>query len=496
LLASLVATVLILILNLVASRIVVHRLLSVEYGAWIVMSSFAAYTALLDLGISTALVRVIASERVLEKRTLSQLGVAIRTYLVLGVAGFLLVAVGGLAYLGSRGIDVRPGTDVFAADMVLAVGALISLPGSVFSAYLAGHERYGAVNAIAAGSAFVSTVTIILLFLSHGSLIAIATITVLVGVAATLARIILAARIDPHLWSELRRGGSFKDFGELLLLSIGFFVQGIAVMMIWRLDPLVVGAGVSIAAVTTYSLAQRLATSYSDVGAPIFFSAMPSIARTYAGGQHDQVRNALIILTRAALLTALPITIILAVESRSLMTIWVGSPYDSDWLVAAVLIVAVGISIVRNPSLVALQATYSVRTLAWFHILEGGSNLALSIALVLPLHQMGVAIGTAVPSIAFSVFAYLRTAMRHMKLTSAGLFGSVSVRALVAAALASPWLLVTFPYGPVALVVVHATLFVLTYATVLGVLTPRRDRDTARQLAGRVLRAAILPGGN
>jgi O-antigen/teichoic acid export membrane protein len=280
------------------------------------------------------------------------------------------------------------------------------------------------------------------------------------------------------------------------LLSIGFFVQGIAVMMIWRLDPLVVGAGVSIAAVTTYSLAQRLATSFSDVGAPIFFSAMPSIARTYAGGQHDQVRNALIILTRAALLTALPITIILAVESRSLMTIWVGSPYDADWLVAAVLIVAVGISIVRNPSLVALQATYPVRTLAWFHILEGGSNLALSIALVLPLHQMGVAIGTAVPSIAFSVFAYLRTAMRHMKLSSAGLFGSVSVRALVAAAVASPWLLVTFPYGLVALVVVHATLFVLTYAAVLGVLTPRRDRDTARQLAGRVLRAAILPGGN
>jgi len=496
LLASLTATILILVLNLVASRIVVHRLLAVEYGAWVVMSSFAAYTALLDLGISQALVRVIASDRGLERRTLSQLGLAIRMYLLLGVAGFVLVAVGGLGYLYSRGIDVRPGTDVFAADMVLAVGALISLPGSVFTAVLAGHERYGAVNAIAAGSAFASTVITILLFLSHGSLIAIAAVTVLVGVAAVVVRYVIAARIDANLWSELRQGGSFKEFGELLFLSAGFFVQGFAVVMIWRLDPLVVGAGVSIAAVTTYALAQRLATAYSDLGAPIFFTAMPSIARTYAGGQHDQVRNALIILTRVALLAALPVTIILAAESKRLMTIWVGPPYDSDWLVAAILMVAVGLSIVRNPSLVALQATYSVRSLAWFHILEGGSNLAISIALVLPLHQVGVAIGTAVPSIAFSIFAYLRTAMRHLQLTPAGLFGSMSVRALIAAAVACPWLLISFPYGQIALVLIHTVLFLLTYAAVLGVLTPRRERDSARQLAERALRAAITPGAN
>jgi O-antigen/teichoic acid export membrane protein len=497
LLASLGATVAILVLNLIVSRVVVHRLMAVEYGAWVVMSSFVAYTALLDLGISQALVRIVATERGTSGGTSSrQVGVAFRTYLLLGLVAFMVVMFGGLGYLYSRGLDVRPGSQLFTADLILAFGGLISLPGSVFTAVLAGHERYGAINFVGTTAALVTTTSTVAVFLVHGSILALAIITVVVIVAATAIRVVLAGRVEPQLWDALKKGGDFRSFAQLLLLSAGFFVQGAAVMVIWRLDPLVVGIGVSLAAVTMYSLAQRLATAFSDLGTPIFFAAMPTIARTHAGGESSQVQWTVTMLTRLALLAALPATILLAVESKRLMTIWVGPQYSGDWPVAALLMLAVGVSIVRNPSLVALQAVYSVRKMAWFHALEGGANLALSVALVVPLHEMGVAIGTFIPSIAFSIFAYLRTAMSHFGLKPTAVFGWLSVRAAAAGVLAAPWLVLDLPIGLPLLVLTHAVLYLLTYLAVIGLLTPRQDRDSARRLAKRALRATLLPGAN
>jgi O-antigen/teichoic acid export membrane protein len=497
LLASLGATVAILVLNLIMSRVVVHRLMAVEYGAWVVMSSFVAYTALLDLGISQALVRVVATERGTSGgKSERHVGVAFRTYLALGLVAFVVVMLGGLGYLYSRGLDVRPGSELFTADLILAFGGLISLPGSVFTAVLAGHERYGAINVVGTGAALVTTTSTVAVFLVHGSILALAIITVMVIVAATAIRIVLAGRVEPQLWGALKKGGDFKSFVQLLLLSAGFFVQGAAVMVIWRLDPLVVGIGVSLAAVTMYSLAQRLATAYSDLGTPIFFAAMPTIARTHAGGESSQVQWTLTMLTRFALVVALPGTILLAVESKRLMSMWVGPLYDADWPVAALLMIAVGVSIVRNPSLVALQAVYSVRKLAWFHALEGGANLALSVALVVPLHEMGVAIGTFVPSVGFSLFAYLRTAMNHFGLKPASVFGWLSVRAAAAGVLAAPWLFLDIPIALPFLVLMHATTYLVTYLALIGLLTPRQDRESARRLAERALRAALVPGAN
>lgn len=483
-----------MLVNLIASAIVVRRLSATEYGAWVIISAFATYSVLLELGISQALIRLIATERGRPGgRPLAYLGTAFRAYAVLGVLAFLVVLVGGLVYLHSAGLDVRPGTQLFAADLILAVGALIAIPALVPSAVLAANERYDIVNTAAFAAIFVPTLATIAYFLLfHGNVVVLALSATGVVVLAAALRGILALRVEPGLLMGMSQSGLPGEFRGLLSVSLAFFVQSTAVMLIWRVDPLLVGVGVSLAAVTTYSLAQRIAAGFQDLGAVAMSTLMPSFARTHASGDIDRVRQGVVLLTRAAVVAVLPATLLIMLESRALLLAWVGAPFDQGAPIAAVLVAAVGIAHLRGPSLVALQAFHSVRWLALLGMAEAVTKLVLSIALLLWLGEIGVAIGTLLPAIAFTVFAYIRTCMRQLELGLSELFGMVTVRAGAAALLAAACFLVPIPGHHLFGATVHGLGFAVAYAAMLMLTSSGTERAAARNLASSAWRTRLV----
>ena len=496
LLVSLLATVVTMLMNLFASRIVVHHLPPEQYGAWVILFSFMAYTSLLDLGMSQSLVRLMARDRgEAGGRPTRHLAPAIRAYLVMGTLAALLVGFGGVGYSAARGLDVSWGSPLLTVDLLLAASAIIALPAAVFTSVLASHERYDIVNGLAVVQTLAVTGLTVLVFIAHGTVLNLALITAGVTVVTAGVRVALAAHYEPGLWAGLAEKVEWRSVRDLLAMSAGFFVQGAAVLMIWRLDPLVVGAGVSIAAVTTYSLAQRLATAYQDIGTVAVFTLLPSLARLDAGGAVDEVRRAVVIMTRIAVVGGLPLTILLMLEARPLLWAWVGPPYDRGAPISVLLVIAVGVAIIRNPSLVALQAIHSIRTLAWFSIGEGVANVVLSIALVFPLHEAGVAIGTLIPSVGFSVFGYIRVCMKRLQLSPAALFGPESLRGAVGCALGAAWFL--FPVGHQIVLggLIHGALFAATYCLMMIVTTPGRDLAAAGSLARSAWKLAATPGG-
>jgi O-antigen/teichoic acid export membrane protein len=486
-------TVAVMLVNLISSAIVVRRLSATEYGAWVIISSFATYSVLLDLGISQALVRLIATERGRPGgRPLAYLGTALRAYAVLGVLAFLVVLVGGLIYLRSTGLDVQPGTPLFAANLILAVGALIAIPALVPTAVLAGYERYDIVNIAAFAAIFVPTLAATAYFLLlHGNVVVLALSATAVVVLAAALRGILALRIEPDLFKGLAQR-SPGEFSTLLSVSLAFFVQATAIILIWRIDPLLVGVGVSLAAVATYSLAQRIAAGFQDLGAVAMSTLMPSFARTHASGDMDRARHGVVVLTRATMVGVLPATLLIMLESRALLLAWVGAPFDQGAPIATVLVAAVGLAHIRGPSLVALQAFHSVRWLAMLAMAEAVSKVVLSIALVLWLKEIGVAIGTLLPAIVFTVFVYLRTCMRQMELGLAELFGMVSLRAGAAALVAAASFLLPIPGHYLLGATVHGLAFAVVYAALLMLTSSGTERAAARTLATSAWRTRLV----
>jgi len=493
-LISLAATVGVMMVNLIASAIVVRRLSATEYGAWVILSAFATYSVLLDLGISQALIRLIATERGRPGgRPLAYLGTAFRAYALLGVLAFLVVLVGGLAYLHSTGVDVRPGTQLFAADLILAVGAFLAIPALVPSAVLAANERYDIVNTAAFAAVFVPTLATIAYFLLlHGNIVVLALSATGVVILAGAARAILALRVEPGLLKGLSQPGLPGEFRGLLSISLAFFVQSTAIMLIWRVDPLLVGVGVSLAAVTTYSLAQRIAAGFQDLGAVAMSTLMPSFARTHASGDIDRVRHGVVVLTRAVVVAVLPATLLIMLESRALLLVWVGAPFDQGAPIAAVLVAAVGLAHLRSPSLVALQAFHSVRWLALLGMAEAVAKLVLSIALLLWLREIGVAIGTLLPAIAFTVFAYIRTCMRQLELGLNELFGTISVRAAVGTAAGAACFLIPLPGAFLLGAAVHGLAFAAVYIGFLMLTSSGNERAAARSLAASAWRTTLV----
>jgi O-antigen/teichoic acid export membrane protein len=495
---SLAASVGVMLLSLISSRIVVHRLNAEQFGAWVVLSSFLTYSTLLDLGIAKALERAIAADRGRRpgRHRLQHLGAALRAYTLLGLLAATIVIVGGLAYSGRFGLDIRPGSELFWADLVLAVGAFVALPSSIFTAVLAAHERYDLVDGCGVLIVFLTTSITIAVFLVRGSVLALALAAVGVIVLAAAIRCWMAFRIEPELLAGLRRPASGAELWRLATASGGFFVQTAGAVLVWRLDPLIVGAGVSIAAVTSYALAQRLAFALQDLGTVALRTLLPSLARADAGGGRDQVRRAVGLLTRSTVLVVLPLTALMMLESGLLLRVWVGPQFErSGGLVAVLLLAATGAVLLRNPGLVALQAVSSSRRLALLAGGEGIANVGLSLALVFWLRELGVAIATLLPAIAFGVFGYLAVCRREFGLGVSELFGPGAIRCLLATGLASTGFLLPIPGPPTAVGLAHGLAFLVVYCGLTFLITPAADRSAARRLVLQAWRTAATGEG-
>jgi O-antigen/teichoic acid export membrane protein len=292
-----------------------------------------------------------------------------------------------------------------------------------------------------------------------------------------------ALRIEPGLLAGLRQRSLPGELRELLTVSLSFFVQSTAILLIWRIDPLLIGAGVSIAAVTAYSLAQRIAGGFQDLGSIAMSTLMPSFARTHASGDLERVRQGVVLLTRAAVISVVPAALLIMLESRALLLAWVGAPFDQGAPIAAVLVAAVGLAHLRSPSLVALQAFHSVRWLAMLAMAEAVSKVVLSVALLFWLREIGVAIGTLLPAAGFTVFAYMRTCMRQLDIGVAELFGLISARAVVAAAVAAACFLIPLPGSYLIGAAIHGLAFASVYVGVLMLTSSGNEREAARRLA-------------
>jgi O-antigen/teichoic acid export membrane protein len=206
----------------------------------------------------------------------------------------------------------------------------------------------------------------------------------------------------------------------------------------------------------------------------------------------DRARHGVVVLTRATMVGVLPATLLIMLESRALLLAWVGAPFDQGAPIAAVLVAAVGLAHIRGPSLVALQAFHSVRWLAMLAMAEAVSKVVLSIALVLWLKEIGVAIGTLLPAIVFTVFVYLRTCMRQMELGLAELFGMVSLRAGAAALVAAASFLLPIPGHYLLGATVHGLAFAVVYAALLMLTSSGTERAAARTLATSAWRTRLV----
>jgi O-antigen/teichoic acid export membrane protein len=396
--ASNVARVLLsFVVAFVLPPLLVHRMPPAEYGAWVLILQCSGYMNLLDLGLQTAVGKFVAEHDALEDRKSSShlLSSSFAVLCVTGLVGGLVVVTIALraptlfhqmpAYLVG---DFRIG--------LLAVGlsTAIALPFGAFLGVFTGLQRYGFPTGLAIASKILSSVTLAVLLLNHGTLLQLVWAIALFNVATALAQFAgwkryARDRVDFgwHLVTRVASSRLMKYGGTLSLWSLaGLLISGLDIIIVGHFDFSNTGY---------YGIAASATNVMLMIVAGIFNPLLPAVSSLQAGQAHERIAWLTIESTRYCALLLCLFGLPLAFGAYPLLRLWVGHTYAIHCaLFLDVLVLGNAIRQLGFPYSLVVMATGKQHLATFAGLAEAFVNVSVSLYLVQKIGAIGVAIGT------------------------------------------------------------------------------------------------------
>ena len=384
-----------LIVALVTTPILARALGPAEYGIWVLVASFVLYLELLDFGFSAATAKYVAAHDADERPDLvaSTLTTSLYTLCLPG-----LVALGiGLAIAGlfPTIFEVAPSVRSAAQLLiiVLAVDLAISVPSDTFGAALIGLQRFDLINITLIAVTVAQAVAWAVVLYFGGGLVALGAVTAGISSLGQGARFLFVRRLVPGL--SLRP----KRFDRSLVrpfagLSMWFALRDVAQVVRSRIDTVVVGLLLGVAAAGVYGVGQKLALIIERLSYPVVTTFFPYSAELMARNDAQGLRSAVLMGTRLSLGIGGPLCLVLGVLAGPALDVWVGASFADARPVVVYLAAAAAVKIVTHTGVVAMGGMGLARGPSLVASGEAALNLALSVVLGARMGLSGVALAT------------------------------------------------------------------------------------------------------
>jgi O-antigen/teichoic acid export membrane protein len=378
----------------VAITILARRLSLPEFGTYGLLVSLTSYVLFVQASIETASVKAIA-EAIDQRARDRAISTAISLYVVAGVitAGVLLA--GGALLLGllniPGGLLHQARLSIFALSVVTAIG----WPLKIFHDLLRGDQAIVAA-AVAEGVAFlVVAAALVTLALENAELwlIVAAGASVPLSTGLVSAAVVLSKGLPFRLRKDLV---TLRSLGEFAAISTYLFLGGIADLVIYSLDRAVLAVFRSPAAVALYEGPVRAHNFVLQVQSALISPVVPASARYAALEDAQRTRDLLVRGMRYTLAALVPITLVLMILAKPILTVWLGKKYavaatamtllTGYWLINGIVGVPVRM----------LIAAGRIRVITVYACAVAALNLGISIALTPRLGVDGVALGTSI----------------------------------------------------------------------------------------------------
>lgn len=428
------------VVGLVLVAYIVSRIGVEQYGLWAIVSAFAGYASLFDLGVASAYSRYIAEHAARNER--ERVSAVVSTgffYQLVFSTAFIAVAwyaIDGLvALLRAWNSAGALGSDAITADLAfLLKWTLVLLAGTnclaPFVAVQTGLQRMGVTNAVSVAASLVK-VGATVWFLEgghgiHGLVYANAIVFgafAFMGIGATFI-ICPYLRVAPwrSSWSMFRRLFSFgwKTQVSRLANLVTFETDVLIITLVLRDLEL---AGL-------YRIGVELANKMRQVPVVLMSALVPAAAQLNATRDDDRLRRMYLRATKYVAAVTVPLAAFTAGGAGLLMTAWQGPALSLGMSVLVLRIIAVGYvaNILPGPGVAVALGMGRPGVQMAAGLISMIANIALTVAFVFAFGFWGVPVATAL-SMAIS-WAWFARAMR-------GLVG-VGPRELFAQALRAP----------------------------------------------------------
>ena len=481
---------------LALAPIIVHAVGATDYGVWVLVGSVASFAFLLELGISSALVKYVAQHTAAGDVQEAAAMVAAATWLygLLGtmiLTGGLLVAFGLpelVALHGAVARLIRPLAALTALDVAISVVAVAPM------AVLRGLQRFPIINAVNAAGAITGLLLTVIALLAGAGIVGVAAVGAFNSALTYAASMILGWRIAPGYLNRAPRRDRVR-VRRLFRFSRSIAAIQVAGQLQNRVDAVIIAAALPIRLVTPYNFAQRLAVGTSIAGDQFGGVLLPLATEMGSRGDPYVLRRLFLTAVRLTLAIALGVGLPLAILGGQILGIWVGQQYAGYGAVVMLLATAAIIDLPARPAGFVLQSIERHEPVAWMAIGGGLANVGISIALVGSYGINGVAAGTLIATTAEIALFVLPYAARVLGVSVREIVAEVITPLLVPALILSAILVVggsvlaVRSVLPLALVILGG---ILAYGVAYVMLGARAsERSAYRAAAAALLR---IPG--
>ncbi len=381
------------LLLIVSIPIVVHGLGEAAYGVYVIASVLLGYAALLDLGLTPSVVRLIAihygrgSERNLERI----IGTAFACLIVLAVIGG-----GGLALLARFAAtsflhipqSLQP--DAVFVLYLAALGFSCNLCLTLFLAVPQGLQR---LDLFAIRSVALTTATAaaqIAAVKLGGGLRWVAAVTIAINVLSVAVFVLVAHRLLPSI--SFRPRLDRWALGELAGFGAMRFLNQASGQVVFQLDRLILAAFLPIGAVTLYSVPLSIAQKFVLVQAMFATAFFPAASELHGLRDAGRLQQLYLSSLKLAVVLVLPLAIFVGGFARPILDAWIGRDFAAaSSTILLVLAVAYGVSQVIGVPALASDATGHAHWSAGFAMLSAVINLSLTLILVPRIGAIGAA---------------------------------------------------------------------------------------------------------
>jgi O-antigen/teichoic acid export membrane protein len=394
-----------------------------EFGLWSLMWSMVGMLGLMDMGVSSAVVKFISDARGRQMEDRMKHLYSTFFWLQTFLAGVVMLLGFAVAPFLSRFFEIpdsllRMGTFVF---LVLSFRVASGMPFGLFAGLLAGNRKQAVVSLTKAGGVLAYGLFVFFVLRLKPTAASLAVCNVTVHILSSLVIVLLAIRmvpgftIRPALFSRslVREISSFS--------SAAFLVQ-ISSLLYTRVDLFVIQRFLALANVARYSVAMQTIERGSLFCQQMTKALTPLIAEMKGAQDEQSVR--LILRKGAKLNTALATPLLggLIWLAPDLIHSWMGPEFSASVLPMQMLAGVAWITAFTGVASAAFTMTGHQKTVARLTIAGQVLNLCLTLLLVRPYGLNGVAFASLFSGVAAAAASVLFAA-RALNISFLPVFG-------------------------------------------------------------------------
>lgn len=395
------------------------------YGAYLLVMTFIGYFGVLDFGVTTAVTKYIAEFMARGER--EKAGKIINSslffYIIVGLISATALLI--LSFFFDHIFKIGPANVIIMRQLfwVAAGASLLIWPGRTFDGVLYGLQRFDwlAINNIAAS--VLTGISAYFIFTNNLGMVWFLALSYFFIILRYLIAYIVARyhiiKINiglPHFDKE--------TFKIIFSFSLFLFLANLLDLLVLDFDSFVIGAFVSVAAVTLYSVGHNLQSGFravnSLVGGPVF----PASAEMEGKNEQEKQKKLLFKGTKYMTMLFIPMVIITIIFAELFINNWMGKGFAESILPAQVLI---AFWIFINTSQIAgnlLMAKGYTKLIFKIVALNALLNVGLSLTLAKPMGILGVVLGTTIPMIFVHFPLVVSQALKAMKISFIEFFNS------------------------------------------------------------------------